>query len=181
MMRMLALALLASCQIPLRAGVAVPTRHGFGSAGAHLTAGATATKDVDTARVGGGAVLHVTVNSAPTTYQVAAQGHADIVLRRGYERQLVLATRLDAGLGSELLASDSVEDPRTVYSFGAFIGPGLAYEPSRRASDLTWDTIALGLTARRTTIGDESTWFVGAAFEFAYAIDFDRFSRSSSP
>ncbi len=178
MKHVLALAVVAGCQIPLRAGVVAPTRQGFGGTGAQLTTGATATKDLDTARVGGGAVLNVVVNGAPTTYQVAAQAHADIVLRRNYERQLVLATRLDAGLGSELPEDDA--DGRRVYSFGAFVGPGLAFEPSRRASDLTWDLVAIGFTARRMTIGDESAWFLGAAFEFGYAVDFDRLGMGGS-
>ncbi len=179
MNHLLLIALLAGCQVPLRAGVHAPTRHGFGGAGSTIALGATATKDLETARVGGGAVFHVAVNSAPTTYQVAAQGHADIVLRDNYERQFVLATRVDASVGNELGETDA-DEGRTVYSFGAFIGPGIGFAPSRSAFDVTWDTLAIGFTARRLTIADESAWILGAAIELGYAVDFDRLGRSKS-
>ncbi|MGE0397252.1 MAG: hypothetical protein AB7T06_11070 [Kofleriaceae bacterium] len=164
---------LAACQLPFRFGGAAPTRHGFGSAEVQLTGGATATKDLDVARVGGGVVIHL----AESTWQSAVQAHADIVLYRGYDRQFILATRFDAGIGAEL---DDEPGEATLYSFGAFVGPGLAFEPDRVAFDLTWETVAVGFTARRMTVGAESAWFLGAALELGYAVDFERVARIGS-
>lgn len=167
----LALVMLAGCQLPVRPGVAVPTRGGFGGVAGQLVIGGTGTKDLHSVRVGGGGIVSVTGNGAGTAVHAGPQGHADVVVHEmSSDRQLVLATRLDAGFGRVI--SDSDTDGTSTYSFGAFVGPGLAFAPKNTTSGQTWTTVALGITARRITFVDESAWFIGAALELAYGPDF---------
>ncbi|MGE0396450.1 MAG: hypothetical protein AB7T06_07005 [Kofleriaceae bacterium] len=165
------LALLAGCQLPVRTGVTAPTRHGFGGVAGQLVIGGTGTKDLRSVRIGGGGIVTITGNATALAVQTGPQAHADFVVRKmSRGREFVLATRIDAGFGR--VFSDSTTDEKSTYSFGAFVGPGLAYAPKNTTSGQTWTTVALGVTAQRITIDDRSAWFVGAALELAYGPDF---------